>query len=352
MAQFESLLGRPLGRVVCLCHQVELPYRALFQSVDGKTTGPTTFSGPIGKSIAEDVHRLKIADCPVIQCSDFPEIPPATASSLSSDLKLLYRSAKAVVSGNVEGLAGLRHGKLCMARWYTAQSRLLRLYMSQAEPSPDLTTLARYIVCVYVPVVMAIKQRPDVVDAPAHICDTLRRQHQHLEGDSLDVVVKNTKRNTYMAHPENVLLAMLGDQNHEVRAQGVDHIRNIRANTASTTNNNTSRPVCSFRTPAVNTAAARYTELVDVKELVDDGMDIEPPSTKAMSDLEIDNFLLEPLTTGVPSHTQSTERAVKATTEAVAAISGQDRQDGLSQQNSVPAQAWWPGYEEAVSGEQ
>ena len=38
----------------------------------------------------------------------------------------------------------------------------------------------------------------------------------------------------------------------------------------------------------------------------------------------------EPLRTSVPCHTQSTQRRVKMTAEAVVAVTGADRQDGYS----------------------
>ena len=59
-------------------------------------------------------------------------------ASLSSDMRLLYRCAKAVVNGDATNVSRLRHGKLCMARRCTAQSRLLRHYMSQTAPSAGL----------------------------------------------------------------------------------------------------------------------------------------------------------------------------------------------------------------------
>ena len=60
------------------------------------------------------------------------------------------------------------------------------------------------------------------------------------------------------------------------------------------------------------------------------GDDVEPPYTRSLSDGELAKFLQQPLVTGVPLHTQSTERAVKLTTEASVAISGADRQDGAA----------------------
>ena len=118
MTHFEALLGRALGRVVCLCHQAELPYRALFYHLDGKTTGPTTFSGPIGKKIAGDVHSLEVASFPTIQDADLPDVPPEIEQDLSSDVRLLYRCAKAAATGDAATVAHLRHGKLSGARWY------------------------------------------------------------------------------------------------------------------------------------------------------------------------------------------------------------------------------------------
>lgn len=48
MSQLEKRIGRPFQRVVCLLHTNELPLRHLFQSLDGKSTGPSTYSGPLG----------------------------------------------------------------------------------------------------------------------------------------------------------------------------------------------------------------------------------------------------------------------------------------------------------------
>ena len=47
----EKFLGHPVHWEICLLHINELPFRALFQHYDGKTSGPTAFKGPIGKSL-------------------------------------------------------------------------------------------------------------------------------------------------------------------------------------------------------------------------------------------------------------------------------------------------------------
>ena len=44
-------------------------------------------------------------------------------ASLSSDMRLLYRCAKAVVNGDATNESRLSHGKLCMARWHMLPSK-------------------------------------------------------------------------------------------------------------------------------------------------------------------------------------------------------------------------------------
>jgi hypothetical protein len=49
---FENHLGRPLQWCICLLHFIELPLRHLLIEIDGGTTGPYTFYGPIGRLLA------------------------------------------------------------------------------------------------------------------------------------------------------------------------------------------------------------------------------------------------------------------------------------------------------------
>ena len=216
MARLEARLGRPLTRVVCLCHQAELPYRALFRSLAGRTLSKDRFEGEIGDMIEGAVHERPLAAFqPLGSAADLPALSAEVERSLNSDMQLLYQCAKCVAAGDGSAVAHRIHGQLNMARWYTAQSRLLRAYMSQPTPNADdemardrhrrLTTFALYIVAVYVPTVIAIKHMPYLVEAPRHLFNELRRQRQHMIGPDLQTVQKSLCGNALMAHPENVV---------------------------------------------------------------------------------------------------------------------------------------------------
>ena len=163
--------------------------------------------------------------------------------------------------------------------------------------------LARYIVSVYIPSVPSIKCMPDVVHAPVHICKTLRRQNAHLHGELLEVVLKSMRRNSFMVHGENVLLAMLGDDSADVRAEGVTIIRQLRQRPEAERTQ-----MRAFRAPTINTAAQRYTELVHLSDLLSSGTNLELPLVVPMLDADLEAIKKQPLVTGIPSHTQSTER--------------------------------------------
>ena len=51
IASLETLIKRPLQWVICLLHLNELPLRHVFQNLDGVTSGPHSFSGPIGRQL-------------------------------------------------------------------------------------------------------------------------------------------------------------------------------------------------------------------------------------------------------------------------------------------------------------
>ena len=50
----EEELGRPLQRVLCLKHTIEIIWHKYFIALDGETSSPTTLDRPIGKVVSGD----------------------------------------------------------------------------------------------------------------------------------------------------------------------------------------------------------------------------------------------------------------------------------------------------------
>lgn len=62
----EEKLEKPLHWFVCLLHANEPPLRHLISHIDGQTSGPSTFTGPIGR---------RLSDCENLPVVEFTPIP-------------------------------------------------------------------------------------------------------------------------------------------------------------------------------------------------------------------------------------------------------------------------------------
>ena len=122
-----------------------------------------------------------------------------------------------------------------------------------------------------------------------------------------------------MAHPENIILAMLGDEELSVRVEAVELVKEARQRCQPSA-------VRKFKLPEVNLAANNYRQVTDIHRYAQTA-DIEPPYVKGLTKEQLEACRQEPLKTGIPSHTQLTERAVKLATKAALTVSGADRQD-------------------------
>ena len=238
---------------------------------------------------------------------------------------------------------------------------------SKTEPSHELQVLARYIVCVYLPMAIQIKHKWDSVHAARHLAEELRRQRKYTTGAELTVVQDSVARNALMGHPESITMVMLGDDNEQVRTAAVRTIIAARQrNTGSVLASGQSTVASEEEQPSVGTSkqmekklprkrpnertrcrsggadvrryqvlpsevnrsAATYQELHRGMEAMMQAENIEPPFLRSFSMEQVMELSGSPLRTGIPCHTQSTERAVKRTTESVSNVCGADRQDG------------------------
>lgn len=361
----EMMLGRPLHYCICQLHGNELPFRALFYYYDGKPDGPEHWSGPVGKSIKNKVASLPVVAFQAVQSADFPDLPEAIIADLSWDQKYLYRICMALIAGVVEDdLAAIEPGPPCVSRWNTLWSRICRVYAGTAKPTLKLRRIVNMIVKFSAPMWFHIKCHPSVTKGPLNTFKSLQLL-RNLNAGEKAIAKKAVQRNSFFAHPDQLLLAMCADQDEVVRQKAVGLIRKFRKdgkddNIQDDTDSDDDDAIevdedllrytdddCSeddeaeveeivldssireVHVPQLKWRAKSYHTMIDWnKELVS-----EPPFIAKLTDDEIVNILDTPLV--VPkwsNNTQSVERGIKLVSEACTAVTGKVERDGYIRQ--------------------
>ena len=133
VAVLERRLGHVVQRSGCMLHHMEKPYEHLHEYYDGVTTGPATFSGPIGNAIEGDVWKLEVGNfIPVLNpelLTVIRELPQEVRVNLSRDIKYALGIAEVVITGMINEWTRKKSGNIHQARWLSRQSRLLRVYI-------------------------------------------------------------------------------------------------------------------------------------------------------------------------------------------------------------------------------
>ena len=161
------------------------------------------------------------------------------------------------------------------------------------------------------------------------------------------VALQNIQKNAFFAHPENSLLAMLGDDNKDVRKQAVSRVQAIRETSKNLDHKLTSENpkslgksdefnmydpcvnVRRFEVPkAINTNAKSFFEMVNL----DDSDFQQPHAINDLSSSEIASTAGNPLKLDHPRHNQAVEKHGKVVTEASDQVVGYERRDGLFRQ--------------------
>lgn len=249
----EYYLERPLQWCVCMLHANELPLRHLFMNLDGCTTGPREYSGPIGKQLSGCENKSTVNFCAV--AGNLSEFPKNVVDKLSTDQKYLYELCQVVSTGfcTLE-LANRQPGKMVHSRCLTTANRILRFYVSSPNPSENLQFLVKYVVKVYAPIWFLIKQHSSFKDGSKHIFQLIILS-RFLPGNLKSIVDSVIERNAFFAHPENLLISMLVDDRDYIRELALRRI--IKAREAESP---TKRRI--FRIPKINFSAKDYTEII------------------------------------------------------------------------------------------
>ena len=138
------------------------------------------------------------------------------------------------------------------------------------------------------------------------------------------------QRNGFFAHHENVLIAMVNDDDPTVRALGWRRIKKARSS-------NLKKSVRAFTVPKINFDAKVYHTMIDWN--VDY---TEPPLTKNITSEELDGYISTRSFPGyeqwsfskgsivnIPCHSQAVERHVKLVSDSSKNVVGEFNRDGF-----------------------
>ena len=93
-------MERPIQRVVCRNHHLQLPFGHLFSHYDRHTTGP------IGKAIEEDVWKKDIIKFEKFDNDDLllviKSVPDHVQNNFSKGIRLLIEMSRGIITGAIE----------------------------------------------------------------------------------------------------------------------------------------------------------------------------------------------------------------------------------------------------------
>ena len=203
---------------ICQLHFKELALRHLFESLDGPTFGPSSYTGCIGKSL-KVCELLPVLKFEPVNCT----LPSVDISNLSMNQRCLRDIALAISSGICPpDLAKRDLGPLNITRWLTTKrvNRILRLYVSATEPSDNLLIVLR----VYVTPWFRIKIHYSIKDGARDLYHLIQSS-RYLDQVNCNVIDPLTSRNAYFASPENILRT---DKRTYIRALGIRRVIKLR----------------------------------------------------------------------------------------------------------------------------
>lgn len=321
----EEGLNRPLQWQICELHLNELPFKALFALLDGDTSSPSEFKGPLGKTLSHSLNLQLVTFDPIP--TNVPEFE-GDIKTLSTDQLYLYEMCMAISSGVCSfGLSKRNPGAISNSRWLTVANHLLRTYVGTENPSDALVELVTYILNVYAPVWFHIKRNWKCTDGPLNLFKLIR-DSRYLNKENRNIVDESIQRNGFYAHHENLLLTMIRDKNKKIRSVAYQRILKYRTNQ----NKRTENQVRKFFVPEIKFGAKNYNTMINWTQT----QITEPPLTMKFSLQElrdlVDNgeqsAIWHSTEFSIPCHTQAVERCVKVVTECSAQVTSK-RRDGI-----------------------
>ena len=192
IVRLETMTNRPLQWNICLLHMNELPLRHLVKKMDGETSGPKSFTGPLGKMLLK-ADSMPVVQFEAVSCEDLC----VTTEDISTDKRYLLRIFNAVKSGfKDESLDMTEAGNISHARWITSANRLLRLHVASEDPSDNLIRIVYYIMRCYIPTWFSIKCEESIFKGSKDLFGLIQRC-QTVDNETKEIFLPVIQNNSY-----------------------------------------------------------------------------------------------------------------------------------------------------------
>ena len=317
----EVMLGDVVQHVICGLHLNELLLWHIISETDGVTKGPDSLSGPVGSTLHQDIWTQRVVAFHPIP-GKVADLPVEVVDDLSRDQLLAYKYAKAIQSGNMpDNLVGQTIGPMVTSRWLTTAIRIMCKYTRTQKPNQRLVRLTKVVLNLYLPGWFKFKSCPHIQSGAENFFFLLQLSRSEVLSEIDQTITQNVLQdNAYWAHPENILISMLGDAREEVRTRAVLRILKARREFDPYTHPR------QFVPPVVKFDAQNYFDMIDW----DLEMSTEPPLTIDLKLEEILSAKATPLKLPpFPNSTQAVERMVRVVSEAATRRVGHTARDGL-----------------------
>ncbi|GBO16977.1 hypothetical protein AVEN_138197-1 [Araneus ventricosus] len=223
ICQIQKQVKRKLLWGVCLLQFNELPFLHLFLNLDGETTAPISFSGPLATRLSKS-EKLPVVNFKSIKC----KVLEIERKILIKDQNYLLDISYAIKSGSSpEELTVREPGPLSHSRWLTTANRALRLYVSIENPADEHKLSVSFFLKSHMPVWFHIKKSKYFTNATEHVFEVIKSL-RFLTENLLKVIDPVIQRNEFFALPENLLLSVIVDKMDHIRELGFRRIIKAR----------------------------------------------------------------------------------------------------------------------------
>ena len=177
------------------------------------------------------VSQWQVVNFKSIPYPSFPFLSNEVIDDLSTDQYYGYRMCWAIITGEVdEDLSHREIGPLNHSHWLTLACRVLRFYISQANPTKNLCLIVQFVIKVYFHSWFDIKNNKKLTQGSMNLYNMIARINNFPDQRIREICYKVLNNNSYFAHGESIFVAMLADMDETVRRKAVKIILKLKEN--------------------------------------------------------------------------------------------------------------------------